>query len=384
MSEKIAVKRLTRSDLTFFKWHFENAANAGNQKAINLNRNPFVDKLFPALPEVAEESGGKIPVNLSIFGPGFAPEYSVARKIIKSSSYKNWRLDGEFIVDPDDSPARFRSLQAGDLVLFVFSGAASPVSVSAFFISRHVEEDEDLHRQFDAYLGNDKMKVITRSEVDRIIMVAAPNSEHPINGLTMVEDLEDASQGGALGTHRLLSRAQTRRVSRSDLTKARASAELVGQQGEEFVRDYFQQLQDQGEIESFEWTASLNAVSPYDFSLTDNDGQNVLVEVKSTRSEFECAVHISYNELRTMAVANKRYDLYRVFNMAGMEAQMAMARNLKPFAVSVLHTLELLPEGITVNSISICPSHPMLTFEERLQIRLLDEIEGEDEIEADA
>lgn len=38
MSTKIAVKKLTASDLTFFEWHFKNR-NAGNQKAINLNRN---------------------------------------------------------------------------------------------------------------------------------------------------------------------------------------------------------------------------------------------------------------------------------------------------------------------------------------------------------
>ena len=40
MLKKLAVKRLTASDLTFFVWHFRNQP-AGNQKAINLNADVF-------------------------------------------------------------------------------------------------------------------------------------------------------------------------------------------------------------------------------------------------------------------------------------------------------------------------------------------------------
>ncbi len=55
---KFALKRLTASDLTFFVWHFKNR-NAGNQKAINLNADVFVGKLFPSLPEVALAQSGE-------------------------------------------------------------------------------------------------------------------------------------------------------------------------------------------------------------------------------------------------------------------------------------------------------------------------------------
>ena len=61
MSRKLALKRLTASDLTFFEWHFRNH-NAGNQKAINLNADVFVEELFRALPEVSIETRGKIPI----------------------------------------------------------------------------------------------------------------------------------------------------------------------------------------------------------------------------------------------------------------------------------------------------------------------------------
>ena len=104
------MKRLTPSDLTFFKWHYENR-NAGNQKAINLSRNVFIDKLYPSLPDIMTDRGdGKIPVTLYIYGPGLYDAYQLQRKIIKTGSYKNWRLNGEFIFNPEDIPERFNSL----------------------------------------------------------------------------------------------------------------------------------------------------------------------------------------------------------------------------------------------------------------------------------
>ena len=41
MLKKLALKRLTASDLTFFEWHYR-SRNAGNQKAINLNTDVFI------------------------------------------------------------------------------------------------------------------------------------------------------------------------------------------------------------------------------------------------------------------------------------------------------------------------------------------------------
>ena len=66
---KLALKRLTASDLTLFEWQFRNRP-AGNQKAINLNRNVFIDILYPALPEVAEDHDGRLPLDVTIYGPG--------------------------------------------------------------------------------------------------------------------------------------------------------------------------------------------------------------------------------------------------------------------------------------------------------------------------
>src|SRR5579859_7499939 len=96
---RLALKKLTASDLTLFEWHFQNR-NAGNQKAINLNADVFVDRLFPGLPEVSRDFGGRLPIDLFLYGPGMASELNLQRKIIKLGEYKNWRLDGETIHNP--------------------------------------------------------------------------------------------------------------------------------------------------------------------------------------------------------------------------------------------------------------------------------------------
>ena len=44
MSQKLAIKRLTASDLTFFEWHYRRTP-AVRQKAINLNAVIFWDGL---------------------------------------------------------------------------------------------------------------------------------------------------------------------------------------------------------------------------------------------------------------------------------------------------------------------------------------------------
>ena len=146
MFDKAALKRLTRSDLTFFEWHFRNR-NAGNQKSINLNADVFIDALYPSLPTITRGIGDKVPIDLYLYGPGKKLAYNVQRKIIKGSSYKNWRLDGEFVYNPEDDPKRFDSLSPGDLALMLFEGDPHPVALSLFLLSAGNPDDEPLCRE---------------------------------------------------------------------------------------------------------------------------------------------------------------------------------------------------------------------------------------------
>ena len=121
MISKLAAKRLTASDLTFFEWQFKNR-NAGNQKAINLNADVLTGQLYPALDAIVKQHDNKLGVDLWIAGPDAAERVNLQRKIIKGNAYKNWRLDGEFVYNPEGGHERFNVLEPGDIALFALRG----------------------------------------------------------------------------------------------------------------------------------------------------------------------------------------------------------------------------------------------------------------------
>src|ERR1017187_2059527 len=88
MQKRLAVKRLTASDLTIFERQFRKR-NAGNQKSINLNADVFIDKLFPFLPEASADTNGRIPLDLYVYGPGHSGAHNLQRKIFKGRSHKS-------------------------------------------------------------------------------------------------------------------------------------------------------------------------------------------------------------------------------------------------------------------------------------------------------
>ncbi|KAA3645350.1 MAG: DUF3883 domain-containing protein [Chloroflexi bacterium] len=362
---KIAIKRLTASDLTLFKWHFENL-NAGNQKAINLNKNVFVDELFPSLPAVVEEEGWRFSIDLYLYGPGLSGEYNLQRKILKGETYKNWRLDGEFIVNPQDDPQRFNDLRPDDFVVIEFSGHLKPVSAKMIFIAQTVEQDTGLHTELQNFMNDRPMAALEPGELEQVIQNAESAAEHPIHDFVMFEVMVDAAQGGIEGINRLRSRPTYRRMTRRSLEDARTRAGNIGFQGEELINTFLTMLQENAEIQSFEWTSFENAISPFDFSVTQNDGSVVLVDVKSTSGRFENRIHISYNELLQISSEEFRYDIYRVYELNDGGAVLRISRNLNDFGRSVVTALQTLPEGVHPDGVSI--SSTVLEFEEEIEL----------------
>ncbi len=378
MSRRIAIKELTASDLTLFEWHFRNK-NAGNQKAINLNANVFTGILYPALSELAEARHGRLPIDMFIYGPGLEGELNLQRKIVKHGTYKNWRLDGEFIFNPVESPERFNILQPHDYVVLEFIGEFAPVTVKALFVANAAAEDQTLHHACQEFVGNKRMVALPDSELHNLVMHAAPSGEHPIHELLLEADLEDAALGGVEGTYRLLRRSSGRRMSQSDLQQARENAETIGQRGEEFVNVFLSQQLSAGAIQTFDWVSQENAISPYDFITVEASNEQVLIDAKSTSGEFGRKIHISTSELTTMATDDRRYDLYRIYEIDEESAKLRVARNLKELAVSVIDNLAELPAGVSIDSISVSPD--LLRFDPEIDVTIPDEYEG-DGIEA--
>jgi len=350
---KLALKRLTASDLTLFEWQFRNRP-AGNQKAINLNRNVFIDILYPALPEVAEDHDGRLPLDVTIYGPGGKTGLNLQRKIIKFGTYKNWRLNGEFIYNPQSDPQRFNQLRPDDLALFEFSGGVVPAAAKIFLISTHHTEDVSLHQALDELLGEDKMMSLTQDQLKQLVNSATISQEHPLRLLAIDEILEDAAQGGITSLERLWAGVARQKLSHEALQRARRNAENVGQIGEEFVNAHLNRIRQAGDIEEYEWTSVDNAVAPYDFKVKEK-GTDILLDVKATAGDFTRNIHISMNELRQMANGAERYDLWRVYMISGTEAKLRIANEMRAFARTVLDALKQLPQGVNPDGFSVDP-----------------------------
>lgn len=355
--QKFALKRLTASDLTFFKWHFENN-NAGNQKAINLSRNVFIDVLYPSLPDVLADRGdGKIPLTLYTYGPGLAEAYSLQRKIVKSDTYKNWRLNGEFVFTPDDTPERFKALRPGDIAIMGFEGASSPTALHIDYLAADLPEDRALKAAADIIIGSQRgsMKEISLEDLTVLVKQANPAENHPIRRFTVDADIIEAVQGDAQARLRVFRRTG-RSMSQDELRSARQKAEDTGERGEELVASYFEGRLETRQINSYEWTSRQNAIAPYDFKLSEKDGLSVLLDAKTTTGDFSSSLHISMAEIVTMAQAQERYDLYRVYSLTEGAAKLRIAADMRSFAQRTLDVLENLPSGVRVDGISVDPT----------------------------
>ena len=365
MTDKIVLKRLTRSDLTFFKTQHAKQM-AGHQKAINLNANVFVQQLYPSLPTIAEERDNEMPVVIGIFGPGIAPEHRLTRKIIKGDAYKNWRLNGEFVADPDDQPKRYDSLAEGDYAIMLFHGDTHPTSLDMVLIC--ASKDIALHTGLSALAGTTGMLRVDKGKLIGAVETSKVTEEHPIRDLLFLDEaLEDAALGGAEGAKSLLSRPSGTKLTPWQLAKARQRAEEIGRVGEAFVNAWLGQRETAGQIAGPEWVAKENAVQPYDFHYDLPSGGRVEVDVKATRHGFETVLHISLNELRQMAHTNNRYDICRVYEVRDNEAEMRICEGMKDFASDLLGRISL-PSGIAPDGFSIKPS--VLKFGSPITIRL--------------
>lgn len=364
MPEHIALKRLTASDLTLFESLFRRL-NAGNQKAINLNADVFIKEFYPDAPNLAPIVNNEIPVALRLYGPGGKPAHKIARKIIKNATYKNWRLNGEFIPGPEGDAARYDSLQPSDLALITFSGAPLPTNLEIVLLARSDSTDAGLYASLTSHLGGKSMVPLTNEDVAAAIATAGVSIQHPINELivdpALDSALEDAAFGGERGTRAVLRRRTGRGVSAADLARARQNADRTGAEGEGLINGLLTQQVASGKIASMEWASATNAISPFDFTIEQADGLKIKLDVKSTIGPFDNDFHISVSELIEAAQAPERYDIYRVYSLDEDGGELRIAEDIRAFARNVLASLNL-PAGVKCDGFSVAVDAEGLTW----------------------
>jgi len=352
--QKVALKWLKNSDLTFFRSQFLKL-NVGGQKAINLNADVFVKKLFPALADPTRAGGGSFLVNLTVYGPGpTVPSISLARNIRKGDTYKNWRLNGEFIFDPEDHPGRFDALKEDDVAVLEFDGAPFPTAVRVTLVSAAL--DATLHAQCANLLGSKRMIALDPGQIDALIKVGSTASPLPVTGSEEAAALEDVALGGSAGIGKLRRRTEARPLTYAELSDAKKRAEEVGRIGELLVDSHLARSRASGLILGYTWESAINAIAPFDFRFTPtSDSEDELIDVKTTEQRFSNPIHVSFAELRCMAMDPPVYRIYRVYEATGTSPKCRVSEPLRKLALDVLQIVAQLPSFVRPDGFSIDP-----------------------------
>jgi len=359
VANRLAIKKLTASDCTLFEAVFRKI-NAGNQKSINLNADVLTGELYPSLDLVAAASEHGIPMHLSVYGPGAKGVHKLARKIIKNATYKNWRLNGEFILGPPEDPNRYDDIKPGDLAILVFKGEPVPSAIDLVILSQSNADDAPIHAALEPRLSRHSMISFSAGELATIASDLGIPEAHPVFIAATVPELEaaleDAAQGGLEGVRKLLKSKGKRKITGSDLAKAKEKADRVGREGEGLVNGYLMSLLDEGILSGVVWTSNDNAIAPYDFEITKKVDGKTLIDVKSTEGPFLNSLHISMAEI-IEASECEDYRIYRVSDLNEDGGTLTISRNIVPLAKKIKKIHEdNFPNGIRVDSFSLSPS----------------------------
>ena len=375
MPDRIALKRLTASDLTFFERLFK-SLNVGNQKSINLNADVFIEKFYPTLPDQVSVIGDVITVSLAILGPSGAPPYVLSRAITKRAAYKNWRLNGEFIYDPPGETGRFDDLTAGDLAVLEFVGDPAPQKITLLLISSKSLVDAQLHSKLSPLVPGGRRTMVEVSRNQLTVALASTPTSHPVWSLAENSEvetaLEDVALGGAIEIKKLTDKTPLL-ISAATLAAAKATAEKNGREGEALAWLYLKKMQHAGGATDIEWASEANAVSSYDFSAMIENSKRY-IDAKSTSGGFQRLMHMSIAELQAAAQL-EHYDLWRVYNLNQDGARLRICQDIGVSAQNILAGITL-PQGITVDSVSIDPS--VFAWGEEITIARPEEEEGEE------
>jgi hypothetical protein len=187
-----------------------------------------------------------------------------------------------------------------------------------------------------------------------------PVDDHPIRFLLVDTDDFDVFLGNSL-SQRQAGRHVRRRISQDEFDAARQRDEIIGRNGEKLVQTHFELSLKDHAIFCYKWVSCEDVTAPYDFELTNNNGETILLDVKSTGGSFAAPIHISIAQLLTMAQNDKRYDLYRVYELNEKRGKFRIAKNMHDYACSILEVFQTLPEGIQVETIILSPG--MINFD---------------------
>jgi hypothetical protein len=351
---KIAAKVLRKSDLTLFRSQYLRLQSVSKQKAINLNREVFIDRFYPGL----HSQTRKFHLRMEIKGPGGKPPYrGTATALVQQ---KNWRLDGRLIEDPPDDVGRFAALDEGDIAVLAFEGSTEPEAVTVILISATL--DATLHAalgQYCGFSGRESMKVLEYADLEHLLLLPASEILEPFLSPDSIEEVFSLPAR----TQRPESDGRGAAISQ-DLVQTQAAAAIeVGMQGEQAFDAWLKDLGNPDD--AYEWVSIDHARAAFDFDVKRAAwprGSPSFVDVKATRGKHEAALHMSIAEV-SWAAQHPSYRLARVSQLTHSSAHVAILAGIHELSRGLLSAVKGLPSGTSVDSMRIDPRLLSIEFE---------------------
>lgn len=352
MTERIAVKRLSESDLMFFEPHFR-ANPVSNQKAINLNADVLATQFFPALAALDRGPNYKFPVDLTVAGPGGTTAAGYRRFVTLSA--RNWRLE-TMIEEPAGQQGRFAEIRRGDLAIMKFGGDKVPSSVDVVIVTKSLDEAvfDQVVRQLTANFRR-SMVAVTGSELVAWADSAAVGDDHPLRSLADEETIDAAVIEATFGNdaaRRRLRKKAGRPMTETDLAAGRAAAEAIGREGEGLAWEHVLAMMAAGTVLEAKWTSKEDAAASWDFDVVLADGTKVRMDAKSTAGPHRNPIHMSGAEIGAAAEI-VRYDVIRISEIEPFGAKACIAQSINDLARRIVEKCAELPLGVLPDAFSI-------------------------------
>ena len=263
------------------------------------------------------------------------------------SKQRAFRL--EPIHDPAEDPGRYDKLSENDFALVAFDGRERPQAVTLILVSS--VEDAELHAtladRFEAHTAN-AARAVSEAAVAHLranTIGAYPHAQHPLDALISPDTLEEV-----LFTTGVTSPSPT------EVRQQLDAAEETRQRGEELFGVW---LTTTGHPEEdFVWVSYNHACSPFDYEVYTarwlNAAPHVFVTVKTTRGPFEQPLHMSRAELH-FAARTENQRIARVYKVDGETPKLRILTGVQAVAARIVESLDVLPDGVTADSLQIDP-----------------------------
>lgn len=191
---------------------------------------------------------------------------------------------------------------------------------------------------------------------------AKVNSSKDEIRIGILKELEVVSQ--------LSKTVMTNRFKIVDLEAARKEWEVVGKLGEALVDHYFEEQVKEGEITSYTWHNRQKESSlPFDFTVQENCGNLIFLDVKTTKYDFAQEVVFSCSEVEYAAEDEFDYHVYRIYSNSAGVMSLRICEDFTNYASLISPLIKRFKEGLSLHSaklrqgsIAISPTIGEITF----------------------